>query len=85
MATPGAEPALGEAGCVGVVFDGDGGDFEVLADPIGEREIVPTFNLVGFLDAAASGIDRAAEADAGRLDFITRQAGLLRAVAGRRI
>ena len=69
MAASGAEPALGEAGGVGVVFDNGGGDFEVFADPIRQREIVPTFNLVGFLDAAASGIDRAAEADAGGLDY----------------
>ncbi len=77
MATPGAKPELGEAGCVCVVFDDGGGDLEVFADPTGQREIVPTFNLVGFLDAATSGINRAAEADAGGLDFITCETGLL--------
>ncbi len=71
MATPGAEPELGESGGVGVVFNDGAWDFEVFADPIGQREIVPTFNLVGFLDVATSGINRAAEADAGGLDFIT--------------
>ena len=40
----------------------------MLTNPIREREVLPTFDLIRFLDAAASGIDGAAEADADGLD-----------------
>ena len=76
IATPGAEPEFGEASRIGVVFNDGGGDFELFADPIGQREIVPTFDLVGFLDAATGGINGAAEADAGGLEFIASETGL---------
>ena len=42
----------------------------MLTNPIGEREILPTFDLIGFLGPASSGIDRAAEANANRLDLV---------------
>ena len=47
----------------------------MLTDPVCEREIVPTFYLIRFLDAAAGGVDRAAEADADRLDLVAREPG----------
>ena len=84
IAAAGTEPALGQPGCVGVVFEDDAGNSEVLADPVRQREIVPTFNLVRFLDAATAGVDRAAEADADGLDLVARRDRLSRAEAGKR-
>src|SRR5437879_6242112 len=59
----GAEEGFSEAGAVGVVAE-DGGELDDVADPVGEGEVVPAFDLVGFDDGVGGVIHGSAEADA---------------------
>src|SRR5262245_15163586 len=62
----GAEERLGQAGDVRVVTQ-DRGQSRDVADPVGEREIVPALDLMRLDDGPGGVINRAAEADAGSL------------------
>ena len=72
MAGAGAEAALGQAGDVRVVLERGAGNLEVLADPVRQGEIIPTLDLIGFLDAATDGVDGAAEANADGFDVLAK-------------
>ena len=59
----GTEPAFGQTSGIGVILNRTARNVQALADPINKREILPTIDLVRFLDSPASSINGTAKAN----------------------
>ena len=69
-ATPArAKAGFRHSGRVRIVFQNDRGNSQMLADPAGQWEFVPTLDLEGFLNATILNVDRSSKSDSGRLDL----------------
>ena len=73
-AAAGAEVGLGEAGDIGVVAE-HGRQVDEIADPVGEREVVPAVDLMRLDDGSPLVVDGPAEADADAMQPVPGDVG----------